>query len=155
MSTEKTTQSVDSLQATINKKADLRLKEDLFKLSIMVNGSRLISGMKNNDETPKLFTRKPDAKSLLAIVDGETSNKRVYLQDDFSSDPIENMFGVTKDQCSTEPRIYGAFSKQLYDHWLPIYINEETKMFVDQINKLQEDVDTLSGSVANLEYNQH
>lgn len=150
-----TTNSVDSLQATINRKAEVRLKNDLLELSNQISGSRLISGIRDGDEAPRLFMRKEGAKSVLAKVDGETSNKHVYLKDHMTSNPIENLFGTTKETYSKEPRIYGAFALQLFNYWLPFYIEEETRMFVERIEKIQEDVDYLNGSVANLECNQH
>lgn len=136
--TEKTN-TVNSLQEVINKRASKRLIRDLLNLSEYISQNRLLYS--NELDMPKLFIKNSDNPALLALIDGEKNTKRVYLQSEFSSAPFHNMFAVSSS--TSNPSVSGAFAKYLYSFWLPKYIEEETQTFIERIDDLKEDVEYL------------
>lgn len=143
--------SIDGVQAVINKKAENRLKADLYDLSQRVGSNRLLSH--RDDNIPKLYIRKDDEKPVLATIEGETTTQRVFKTKAFESNPIDNMMGVSSSGATYN--IYGSFSKLLYDFWLPKYIEEESRAFVKKIAELEEQIEYVSSDISSIQRNEY
>lgn len=152
--------SVDSLQATINKQAEIRLRKDLWALSNSIKKNRLV--IKNSgNKVPELMVVNPkaDLQEVKAMaIDGTDvigssfkaiSHKQIDVKD------LPDVLYMYTDVVSMDGEGVSPYIRELFYYWLPFYIEEETKAFIDRIDKIQEDVDYLNGSVANLECNQH
>lgn len=115
-------QTVDTLQQTINKRAEQRLLKDIGELASVISRQKLLR--RNEDiEQPELMFLKPDTKSVLAVVDGKDNHEYVYQQDSFLKDPIDRMFGVSSNTSETRIKdLWGVYVKFLFEQWLPIYI---------------------------------
>lgn len=117
--------TTNSLQELIEKKAIRRLKYDLLALYETLSQNRLLT----YNDVP-----------LLRIVDGE---KTLNLR-------IGNIFLVKQSRdYDTNTIIYveGSYAKELYQHWLPIYIKEETDLFVQKVDTFQEQIEELKSGI--------
>jgi hypothetical protein len=124
---EKTT--VDTLQATINKRAADRLDADLQAASKFIRENRLLSITSDNDHGMS-------APSLSYEIRAEQDGQKAKVN---TTQPYY-IFKYEKS-CGT---IHSAwYMDRLREYWLPIYIEEETQMFVQKVDQVKEDVNYL------------
>lgn len=114
-------QTTSTLQELINSKAENRLKNDLKKLLSTLEDNRLLRG--SYDYKPKLA---------------------VVAERDESDSPVKHYAPDSLDRL-LNPN-FGLLYKEMYENYLPIYIEQETKLFMEKVEKIQEDVNTLMDS---------
>lgn len=116
--------NVEVLQELINKRALARLRKDLVEISTFIRGNRILS----ESSIPQLtFKMVPDSKG-----EQKTDTKAPYW-----------VFQFEKSQYGTDNYSGSAYMQTLLDHWLPIYVAEESRLFMEQVEKLQGDVNDL------------
>lgn len=118
------TPTINTLQDTINKRAAKRLDADLVDICNFVRGNRLLQ--RNDDKFPKLtfqMAPKQDQKR-------ETKTQSPYWVFQYQASGRENFAS-------------SVYMDDLRAYWLPIYIEEETKAFMDKIDEIRNDVDGL------------
>lgn len=124
------TQKIDTLQQLINQRAEARLDRDMIEISDYIRGNRLLADTKLPELTYELYPQE----------DGKINLKK------------HPPFWVF--QC--EKRTSGSYiSRSVYmdrlrDYWLPIYIQEETNLFISKIDELGEQVENLQNDIENL-----
>lgn len=135
------TENVNSLQEIINKKASLRLMDDLHKISEFFSGNRLLIG--NGNGYPILYRDKNNnGFDIFTEASVSAATFRAKKESELEAASVRSHIWVTKH--STGVQISAkSYAADLYDYWLPIYIQEETESFVTKVEELRDDVDDL------------
>jgi len=124
----------------INKRAEDRLKEDLFKLSESIWSSRLFS----KSDAPKMYFKKEGKESFKATREGTNMQpETVYPRDAFSCD--SNTMNAWKDGYNRI--LLGEFMKIMFDFWIETYIKEETESFIQKINDIESEMEYLKDNI--------
>lgn len=124
------TQKIDTLQQVINQRAEARLDRDMIEISDYIRGNRILA----NTEIPNL------TYELYPKEDG-----KINLQ----KHPPFWVFQYEK-RTSSSYISRSVYMDRLRDYWLPIYIQEETNLFVSKIDELGEQVENLQNEIDNL-----
>lgn len=106
-------EKVKNLQSLIDAKAEKRLNEELSKIDAFVKGNRLLQ--KTDSSLPFLVIQGSDGKV------SESKGRAPYW---FFQSGSEYM-------------------NLIKEHFLPIFIQEETKIFMDNVERIRDDVDAL------------
>lgn len=129
---------VGSLQVLINKRAEERLNNDLVALSKSIWENPLM----NSHDSPKLYFKKTGSETVQAIREGFEKPERVYLIGDIiTGSNTMNAWKIGREFKR------GEYMEQLFQFWLPKYIEEETQIFINRINELEEQMEYLKDSV--------
>lgn len=119
-----TMETVDSLQAIINKRAAAKLDTDLAAISTFVKENRILA--QTDRGMPELTF------NLIRVAGEEPATKKLT--------PFW-LFQYAKSGMSNYSS--SSYMDQLRALWLPVYIQEETALFVEKVDKVREDVDYL------------
>lgn len=109
----------DTVQAAINKLAEDRLKRDLTKISDFIQGNSLLNPSDNSKErpSPQLFEKLSD--------------------DTYKGSTPYWVFQHKKNGSSS------GYMDKLFNYWLPVYIEQETKSFFERVDQLQANYEEL------------
>lgn len=132
--------TTESLQKLIEDRAKKRLNKDIVELGILINSQKLLrpSGV------PKLLFAKNGLKDILVEHKQPSLETRVYNVSTIEALEVTRLFAADKQGYGDSPfRIWGEYLKELEEYWLPLYIQEETELFVQQVDTLQEQIDEL------------
>lgn len=113
--------TTNSLQEIIEKRAEKKLKNDLLSLYDTISGNRILTG----NGVPTLTIKK---------------DEKVFEQ------RLTNLLLVRTSQdydFKKQIDVQGIYSNELFKHWLPIYIQEETNAFINKVDSLQEQIEEL------------
>lgn len=123
--------TTDTLQAMLNKRAENKLNQDIRALYDSLSACRLLSGSPTDRNPLKI-----------SVTDKKGTN---------NENTVPGAFGVYG---SHKNNFYagGELAVKLYDLWLPTYLEEETKLFLKQVESLSEQVAELTDEVNNINH---
>lgn len=117
---------IKDLQKLIEERATERLEVDLIALGKLVEKHPLLGV---GDDGPQLAYN---------VDYGKIVNERKVVR--YETQSIGRLFGATY---YNQDHLWGEYLKQLRQFWLPKYIEEESKAFLDKLDQIQNDVDYL------------
>lgn len=118
--------NIVQIQELINKKAIKRLREDLQQVSDFIQSNRLTS--ETNSGIPLL---------TFDMLKGEGQEK-VYQDKKAAYWVFRYELASNGTSVASSP-----FMDNLYEYWLPVYIQEETQLFFNKVIELRNEVDSL------------
>lgn len=123
------TRDIKDLQKLIEQRAADKLAKDLFAIADRISKEVLLQPHRVNGSVDGKF---PELAYTMS-----TTKPKVYTEESNA-----RLFGAQAQQY-TGYNIWGVYLKQLQEYWLPIYIERESKEFLEKLDKVKEDVDYL------------
>lgn len=120
------------LNSLVEARAKQKLLDDLADLSQKILGNSLMRPVTSARDEENAFPR----LGLITLVNDQRK---------FEDMTTEKLFGCSKqkDTVVNESQVWGYYLKQLYMYWLPIYIERESRSFMEAVDRMQKDVNYL------------